>query len=405
MIKPKIKHVLPAFLAVSLAATAIFTAYVAPARADELADQKKTLSSMKDNYARAVENTNALKSQLSAKQAQIKTKQDEKYLLDQEVTVLTEQLKTAESLINEYSVYIEEKNAEKALLQEQYKEQEEMLGSMLRMSYKYGDESYIDIILGAESISDFIQRLDFLAYHMQYSSTLMSEMKETTSNLDEITTNLSAALDSTNAVKEEMLDTRTEVEEKLARVDVLIAELERDAKDRKALIAQKEADRKALEKEIAALTATIAAKEKQNGGTPPAAIDGSTLGWPLKGYSMRNLTSSYGYRRDPFTGASSFHNGLDVGAPYGTKIYAAESGTVVRSSWYGTYGNCVIIDHGGGLMTLYAHCSGYNVKVGQIVSKGDVIAYVGSTGRSTGNHLHFTVFINGQTTDPGKLLS
>ncbi len=405
MIKTRIKNILPAFLALCITATAVFTVYVAPARADELEDQKKALSSMKDSYSRAVANTNALKSQLSAKQAQIKTKQDEKYLLDQEITVLTEQLKTAESLISEYSVYIEEKNAEKALLQQQYKEQEEMLGSMLRMSYKYGDESYIDIILGAESISDFIQRLDFLAYHMQYSSTLMSEMKETTTNLDEITTNLSAALDSTNAVKEEMLDTRTEVEEKLARVDVLIAELERDASDRRALIAQKEADRKALEKEIAELTATIAAKEAQNGGTPPAKNDGSTLGWPLKGYSMRNLTSSYGYRRDPFTGATSFHNGLDVGAPYGTKIYAAESGTVVRASWYGTYGNCVIIDHGGGLMTLYAHCSGYNTTVGKYVNKGDVIAYVGSTGRSTGNHLHFTVFINGQTTDPGKLLS
>ena len=198
---------------------------------------------------------------------------------------------------------------------------------------------------------------------------------------------------------------RVELEKKLARVDIIIAELEAEENAQENLLAQKELDTKAMEKDIASLAATIAEREAQSGGGN-SYYTGGKLNWPLKGYSMKNLTSSYGYRRDPITGkAGAFHNGLDVGAPYGTKIYAAEGGTVVRSSWYGTYGNCVIIDHGGGLMTLYAHCSGYNVKVGQHVARGDVIAYVGSTGRSTGNHLHCTVFVNGKTTDPGAYLT
>ncbi len=406
MTKTKIKYILASLLSFVLVLGIVYAEYVPNAIADDLADQKKTLNSMKDNYSRAVSQTNTLKNSLASKRAQIKSKQDEKYLLDSEITVLTEQVMTAESLIEEYTLFIEEKEQEKVELEEKYAEQQELLGSMLRMSYKYGDESYIDIILGANSITDFIQRLDFLAYHMKYSSTLMNEMQETSENLTEVTTNLGAALESTNAVKIEMEAAKVELEEKLAAVDIIIAELEAEENAEANLLAQKEADRKALEKDIAALTATIAAREAQNGTASTSYYTGGKLNWPLKGYTMKNLTSSYGYRRDPITGkAGAFHNGLDVGAPHGTKIYAAESGTVVRASVYGTYGNCVIIDHGGGLMTLYAHCSGYNVKVGQQVSRGDVIAYVGSTGRSTGNHLHFTVFVNGQTTDPGAYLT
>ncbi len=404
MTKKKIKNLLTAFLALTLATCTVLTSLVFVASADELADQKKALGAMKDNYQRALTQKTELQQSLAAKRAAIKSKQDEKYLLDAEITVLTEQVMTAESLIEEYSLYIEEKEQEKAKLEEKYSEQQELLGEMLRMSYKYGDESYIDIILGSNSISDFIQRLDFLAYHMKYSSTLMDEMQETTDNLTEVTTNLSAALDSTTAVKDEMEAAKAELSEKLVKVEALIAALAADEKDAANLLSQKELDMKAIEKDIAELTKAIAAKENPGGSS--TSYSGGMLNWPLKGYTMRNLTSSYGTRRDPITGkAGAFHNGLDVGAPYGTKIYAAESGTVVRASWYGTYGNCVIIDHGSGLMTLYAHCSGYNVKVGQQVSRDDVIAYVGSTGRSTGNHLHFTVFVNGKTTDPAAYLS
>lgn len=401
MTKTKTKKIRTALLAFALAAVTVISS-VCVVSADDLTDQKKALNSMKDNYQRALEQRNELQKSLTSKRAAIKTKQDEKYLLDSEITVLTEQVMTAESLIDEYSLYIAEKEQEKAELEKKYSEQQELLGEMLRMSYKYGDESYIDIILGANSISDFIQRLDFLAYHMKYSSTLMGEMQKTADNLSEVTASLSAALDSTTAVRDEMEEAKKELSDKLVKVEALISELAADEKDAASLLSQKEIDMKAIEKDIAELTKAIAAQENPNAKP----YSGGLLNWPLKGYSMKNLTSSYGTRRDPITGkAGAFHNGLDVGAPYGTKIYSAESGTVVRASWYGTYGNCVIIDHGNGLMTLYAHCSGYNVKVGQYVEKDAVIAYVGSTGRSTGNHLHFTVFVNGKTTDPAAYLS
>lgn len=400
-----IKRVIPFVLALVMAAVSIGVYTAHPAVADDLATQKSQLSSLKDRYSKAAQNTTSLKNQIASKRAQIQNYYQEKDVLDSEIRVLTEQVQLAESLISEYTLAIEEKEAEKAELEKKQSTQNEMLAEMLRMSYKYGEDSYIEIILGATSIEDFLQRMDFLAYHMRYSSTLLANIKKTGETLDEVTTNLENTLEAMNIVKAESELAAKELEEKLARVEVVIAQISADVANLDAELARKEQDRKNLEAEVAALAKQIAEQEAKSSNPTPA-YDGGQLGWPLKGYSMKYLTSSYGTRTDPITGKKgAFHNGLDVGAPHGTKILAAESGTVVRASVYGTYGNCVIIDHGGGLMTLYAHCSGYNVVVGQKVARGDVIAYVGSTGRSTGNHLHFTVFINGATVDPGNYLS
>ncbi len=396
MIKRKgLKRLLTTFLVLCLILTSIGITFAA-----SLDDQKKELSSMQDNYSRAVEQTNKLKNQLASMQASIRTKNDEKNVIDREITVLTEQLMTAESLISEYELYIADKEVEISTLQEKKLEQEEMLGEMLRMSYKYGTESYIDIILGAESIVDFLQRLDFLTYHMKYSTTLLSEMQETTKNLEEISDNLSTALLSMSAVKDDTEKTKAELEVKLARSDALIAAMQADARNYQAELNAKEKDRIALENDIKALAQSIAAQERANGGSSTPSYSGGKLGWPLLGISPSRKTSSYGWRTDPLNGSRAFHNGMDVGAPYGTKILAAEAGVVSRASWYSSYGNCVIINHGNGLMTLYAHASGYNVKVGDVVNRGDCVAFVGSTGRSTGNHLHFTVFVNGATVNP-----
>lgn len=123
--------------------------------------------------------------------------------------------------------------------------------------------------------------------------------------------------------------------------------------------------------------------------------------WPT---TSNLITSYFGYRVHPIYGTTRFHSGIDIGAPYGAPIYAAENGQVIFASWYGGYGYCIIIDHGDGVSTLYAHCSSIIVKAGQYVSKGQVIGYVGSTGNSTGPHLHFEVRINGNPVNPFNYL-
>ncbi len=391
--------------------------------AQTLTQQKSQLGVLKDKYSDATKKTKKVREELAKTKDDIKTNLQRKDELDAEIVALTEQIKAAEMLIAEYEVAIAEKETEKESLEKKKAEQIETLGEMIKTSYMYGEETYIDLILGSKDISDFLQRLDFISYHMKYSSTLIEEMEITAATLDEVTLSLESTLEAMTILKAELEAARAELEPKLLQVDALILELQSDTTYLESQLAIEEKDTAALEKDIKALEKQIAEKEAQQKKeeeerkkkeaaqgkdtssqktTSSNSSGNGKLIWPLKGY--KPLTSSYGYRKDPITGKRAFHNGLDIAAPHGTNIYAAESGTVIRASRYDTYGECVMIDHGGGLITLYAHCSGYNVKVGQKVSQGDVIAFVGSTGRSTGNHLHFVVRVNGQYKDPNTYL-
>lgn len=401
-----------AFITVSLLALTRSTDIITSA--STLSDQKNQLSVLKDKYKDAANKTKSVKSNLAKTQGDIKTNLQKKDDLDAEIVALTEQIKTAELLIAEYETAISDKEAEKVALEKKKQEQHDTLGQMLKTSYMYGDESYIDLILGSGDIGDFLQRLDFISYHMKYSHTLIDEMEITSSTLDEVTASLEGSLEAMTELKSEYEITKAELEPKLAEVDDIIIQLQADEAYMASKLAQEEKDTAELEKDIKALEKQIAEKEaqlkkeeeekarKEGGSSGSSSTDNSSVIWPIKNY--RPVTSSYGYRKDPFTGKTAFHNGLDIAAPHGTNILAAKSGTVIRASKYSTYGECVILDHGGGMITLYAHCSGYNVKVGQKVNQGDVIAFVGSTGRSTGNHLHFVVRINGEYMDPNKYL-
>lgn len=404
-----------AFITVSSVSTTPNVELTAKAAAT-LTQQKNQLSVLKDKYNDAAKKTKKVRDDLAKTKNEVKTNLERKDELDAEIVALTEQKMMAEFLIAEYETAIAEKEAERISLEKKRSEQIDTLGEMLRVSYMYGDESYIDLILGSKDISDFMQRLDFISYHMNYSGTLIEEIESTALTLDEVTGYLSTTLEALTSLKAEYETTEAELLPKLAEVDALIAELQADEEYMESQLAIEERDTAALEKDIKALEKQIAEKEaqlrkeeeekakKNNTGSSSGSTGGGngSVIWPIKGY--RPLTSSYGYRKDPFTGRTAFHNGLDIAAPHGTYIYAAASGTVTRASRYDTYGECVIIDHGGGMITLYAHCSGYNVKVGQKVEQGDVIAFVGSTGRSTGNHLHFVVRVNGQYMDPNKYL-
>lgn len=430
MKKQSIRIILPLLLVVSLFVLCVFPSETsAPVSADTIATQKSQLNALKDKYNQATTKTKQVKNQLSKTQGQIKTNLEKKDDLDTEIVALTEQLKTAEFLIAEYESTISEKENEKAALEKKREEQHATLGEMIALSYKYGDESYIDLILGSKDISDFMQRMDFISYHMRYSKTLIDEMESTSLNIEEVSTALESSLSAMEDLKSELEETKSELEVKLTEVDSIILQLQADESYISTQLEVEEKDTAALEADILSLEKQIKAKEDEerkrleeeakknsqsnnkttansgtsNNNTQPIAGNGdSGFIWPLTGYRPR--TSSYGYRKDPFTGKTAFHNGLDISAPAGTNIYAAKSGTVIRASRYDTYGECVMIDHGGGVITLYAHCSGYNVKVGQQVKQGDVIAFVGSTGRSTGNHLHFVVRINGQYKDPNNYL-
>lgn len=191
------------------------------------------------------------------------------------------------------------------------------------------------------------------------------------------------------------------VEEKEA-LELVAAEVAEKASIAKAIVDRINAEIAAYEHEQDDLAADVARMEEEirrasgGGGTNPG-----ILAWPVNG----TMTSGFGWRTHPITGASKFHAGIDIGAGSGTPISAAGSGTVIVASWYGGYGNTVVIDHGGGLTSLYAHQSGLNVSNGQSVSKGQTIGWVGSTGFSTGPHLHFETREFGTPVNPLNYLN
>jgi murein DD-endopeptidase MepM/ murein hydrolase activator NlpD len=273
--------------------------------------------------------------------------------------------------------------------------------------YEHGDLGYLSVLLASKSFTDFVERWEDLRLLIAANQRAVRERKAA----EEKVAGAQRDLEST----QEALQTQ-EQEQQRARnqLDILAAE-------RSNLVAIADAQRRHVASEVAQIEDLSASEEAQlealiierqreleaqrEAERRAAGIVGTTsapgaLAWPVSG----TITSPFGYRRNPFGGGMEFHQGLDIAAPMGTTITAAASGTVISAGWYGGYGNYILIDHGGGMATGYGHCSQIFVSVGQKVQKGQAIGAVGSTGASTGPHVHFEVRMNGKPVDPAAYL-
>ena len=268
---------------------------------------------------------------------------------------------------------------------------------MLRMSYQYGTDTYFNLIFGSQDIGDFLSRADLIGYHLKANDNILDSLSGTIGELEaanEQYTKSIEKIDSYGAAQEE-LQTQLEERSEYARQKKL--EFEADEKKYKAQLDAKNSEMAKMQAEIQAYYA----EQRRNGNN--TTYEGGTFFLPLPAGSYR-ISSEFTNRISPITGKYENHNGLDMAAPGGTDIYAAAGGTVIDSRYSSSWGNVIQIDHGGGLVTLYAHCSYRGVQKGQTVSKGQFIGRVGTTGWSTGNHLHFTVYENGKAVNPRKYL-
>ena len=275
-----------------------------------------------------------------------------------------------------------------------------------RHMYMNGWMGYVDAILAANSFSDLLNRVDHVNRIVEFDRNLVQELQRAEENIAIHVENTQRQRDEL-AILEGIHTAQVRAHDELMmQKAVLIEELENDEAGHLAAIAEMEADEREVQQMIAAFQAEAErqriAQQQAAQVQRPFVNDGQSLNWPLPG---RGVNSGYGNRRDPFTGRTSFHTGVDIPAPLGTNIFAAEAGTVVFSGWMGGYGNTVLIDHGNDMQTLYGHASTLLVRNGDRVTRGQVIARVGSTGRSTGNHLHFEVRINGNHTNPMNFTS
>ena len=378
------------------------------ATADEL---EQSIREKEEAISQAQEQKEQIQANISNIQAMVDDLEDTKDDLQAYVVQLDGNLAQVQSRINELKALIGEKQEEieqtQAELEEAQAQEEaqyEALKVRIRYSYEKGAESLLEMLFSADSFGELLNRVGYIRQMDTYDQQLLAIYVKNR----ELVAACKEALEEEEQVLEEA---KAEVEEEEAGLETLIAEKEAqitsfqsDINNKEAAIAEYEADAAEQDAAIAALEAAAAEAKKQleELNKPQVSYDGGMFQMPLASY--KRVSSEYGYRIHPTLGVNKFHNGVDFAANSGTPIMAAYDGTVVGAAYNSSMGNYVMIDHGDGLFTIYMHASELYVSSGQSVSKGETIAAVGSTGRSTGPHLHFSVRLNGEYVNPWNYL-
>ena len=309
------------------------------------------------------------------------------------IDALDEAIETQQNLVDE--IRIELANAVVA-------EQQQYINMMSRIRFMYenGEGTLAEILFSSESFSDFLTKAEYISRVTDYDHRLLDDYQDTVELVEMTKLELEAQeklLEEAKAVQEEEMESLKTLQEAKNRE---LSETTSDIAEAQDSLEDYEAELQAMKDTIETLEAEITAEKKRllEANASLLHYDGGKFLWPIAKYTR--ITSEYGYRVHPTLGYTLFHNGIDIASPYGTDIYAAYDGKVVAADYTSVMGNYIMIDHGDDVYTVYMHCSKLYVKKGDIVVTGETIAAVGSTGRSTGNHLHFSVRVNGSYVSP-----
>ena len=312
-----------------------------------------------------------------------------------EVEELDEKIKVSEAELEELNKQVEELKTSMNQIEtelnevtEKYEKQKAIFEKRVVALYETGEIDYLDILLNSNSLSEFISSYYVIAEITEADNDLLNDIAD---KKDKI------ALEKEKLENEKKeLSTLVETQNRTSKI------LQNTKKIRENYISKLSDEEKAKQAQIDEMTKQYEEINKQILELAEQGLDtqyiGGELAWPVPGYTK--ITSKYGMRVHPITGQYKLHTGVDIGAPMGANFIAANDGIVVKSEYNSAYGRMVIIDHGGGISTLYAHGSEFLVEVGQTVKRGDAVLKVGSSGYSTGPHAHFEVRINGVVTDP-----
>lgn len=349
------------------------------ALADDLEDQLADLQRQAEEQQAKTNEASAKVESVSERLRQI---QEELRVATAEYKEVKGQLDSVEDKISDNTELLEKTEAD-------LKVKNKKLQQRVRDIYINGQISYVDVLFGAKDFADLMTRMDVLKRIIKHDYDLIMKVKEEKTTVE---------------------NTRAQLEKDKAEAEVLVA----DAQAKKAKVEDKESEQQVLldqaiydrdtsermYEEIMAASQEVAnmirRSQMSSAGYSGAPAGAGGMIWPISG----PITSEFGWRTHPIFGTARFHSGLDIGGDYGMPIYAAASGTVIYAGWISGYGNAVIIDHGGGVTTLYGHNDSLNVSEGENVAQGQVIAMCGSTGNSTGPHCHFEVRENGEPVSP-----
>lgn len=388
------------------------------------------LDSLKSQASQLNEQGSSLKNQLSGLQNEANSKLEEKAVLEQQISVLSAQIVNTQALIEEYDVQIADKQVELENAQQKADEYYQLFLARFRDLEEQGSVSYWSILFDAASFSDLLDRISFIADVVHYDNQIVDQLQAARQAVADAKADLETNQAEQVQAKTDLESQQAELSTDEAAVDAAIAEInskadvyqsqldeiksQADALDDQIAAAQKEyeaqvaaekaaAEKAAAEKAAAEKAAQEAANKNNNSSSNSNSSSSSSgsgrisMVWPC---ASTRVTSGFGKRNSPTAGASTYHKGIDIGASTGTAIYAAASGTVTEAGYSSSRGNYVVIYHSNGVSTAYMHCSALYVSSGDKVSQGQTIAAVGSTGISTGPHLHFSVIEDGTYVNP-----
>lgn len=400
------KRILPALLVLTLV-TALLVPAVGPgmcssATSGKKSDAERELEQKKQN---TLDQIDSIKSDINTVEKKIKDLKDTKsnlqtYInqLDSQVNTLAEQIEALEKDIEEQTEEIGVKTEELEAAEAEAQEQYEMMKKRIRYMYENGSQSMFELLLESENLAEMMNRAEYAIQMTAYDQQMRAELKKIRDEIEARKVELEeekkeqeellSELESQKAAVNRAIDAKTqEITSYQSQINTAAGE----QSDYEKQLAEQEKLLEQIEGQIAAAAAARAAAEDGDGGA-------SGFVWPCP--ASHRITSSFGPRKAPTAGASTYHKGIDIGAGSGSSIVAAASGRVTTSTYSSSAGNYVVISHGNGVSTVYMHASARYVSEGEMVSQGQTIAAVGSTGYSTGPHLHFGVIVNGSYVNP-----
>ena len=350
---------------------------------------ENTMSDLQTEHQEVQNQLNNANSELTEVQEELSANLQQVQKLDEKIQNSEAELEQTNKKINQLNSSVQEIEGMLKISKENYEKQKGMLEERLVLIYESGDTQYLDVILSSRNISDFLSNYFLVTELATYNTEILEDMKTRKTEIELTQEKLDKQKKELADIKKNQLVTSTVLQNTKTLRQSYVSKLSEQEKDVQAKIDEYTQRFEQINAEILALAQTEGISAQYIGGE---------LAWPVPGYTR--ITSQYGMRTHPITGVYKLHTGVDVGAPMGANFVAANDGIVVKAGFNSAYGNMVIIDHGGGISTLYAHGSEIVASVGQTVKRGDVILKVGSTGYSTGAHAHFEVRINGVTTNP-----
>lgn len=371
-----------------------FSAQAAPGTSIE--QDQNDLEKLKEELNKIQGDKSKLESQKNEANAETQTLLQEKSLLEEEYSILISEKEAINKIVKEYQLVLDDIDSEKEIAQEQLDKQLDDFASLLVYMYKHGDDSKLKVFLRSESYAEYLSYVECMEHILNSSDRMIGS--------------INATIDEIEGRMEEYKTAGAAMEEYLAKLEATEVDILAKNEEIEKTLAELEEQQGFTEEEIEAmerleqeLLQDIKDKKQEIQDKLDAMYSGS-FSFPLIGWSNYRITSRFVNRINPITGKAEHHNGIDFACARGTAIGAVDAGRVTYAGFRGAFGNVVFIEHGGGITTVYAHCDVLLVSAGARVAKDQVIARVGTTGQSTGYHLHFSVVKNGMYVNPEDYL-